>query len=122
MQTIAARAAGAILFATVLPVRAHHSFAEYDDTRAVSLQGELLELRLINPHSALVINVAQDDGSVLEWRIELGAPSALRRRGVTPAALPPGTIVEVDGFQARDGTRRLTPRRIALAEREFAFK
>jgi len=124
MHRMATRSVAATLLAmAALPAPAHHSFAEYDTSKLVSLDGEVAELLLINPHSALLIKVAQQDGSVAEWRVELGAPSALRRRGVTLDSLPPGTNVNVSGFQARDGTLRLAPRRIALGDgREFAYE
>lgn len=124
MQPRALCVTAAMLFAASAPTaRAHHSFAEYDNTQLISLEGEVRELRLINPHSALFIKVAQQDGSFVEWRIELGAPSALRRRGVTLASLPVGLSIGVSGFQARDGTLRLAPRRIAFADgREFAYE
>jgi hypothetical protein len=124
MHRTATRIVAVILLVTaVLNARAHHSFAEFDSTKLVSIEGEVQELRLINPHSALLIKVAQQDGSVAEWRVELGAPVALRRRGVTVGSLPPGTRVNVSGFQARDGTLRLAPRRIALGDgREFAYE
>lgn len=116
--------AAAVLFGVLaLPAAAHHSFAEYDSEHLISLEGEVKELRLINPHSRLHIVVTGADGTVAEWRLELGAPTALQRRGVTASTLPPGTKLTVSGFQAKDGALRLAPRRIAFADgREFAYE
>jgi hypothetical protein len=105
------------------PAAAHHSFSEYDAERMVSLEGEVKELRLINPHSRLHIVVTGPDGKLTEWRLELGAPTALQRRGVTASSLPPGTKLTVSGYQAKDGALRLAPRKIAFGDgREFAWE
>lgn len=122
MKTKLSKPAVAALLSLVgAAASAHHSFAAYDSEHVVSLEGEVKELKLINPHSRLHLNVTGTDGSVAEWRLELGAASALQRRGVSPSSLSPGTKVTVSGFQARDGTLRLLPRRIAFADgREFA--
>ncbi len=124
MATLRPGILAATLFsAATLPSAAHHSFSEYDTERLVSLEGEVKELRLINPHSRLYVVVTRLDGTVTEWRLELGAPTALQRRGVSATTLPPGTKVTVSGFQAKDGTLRLAPRRIAFADgREFAYE
>jgi hypothetical protein len=116
-------AAAILLAAAAAPALAHHSFSEYDAEHLISLEGEVKELKLINPHSRLHIVVTGADGTVTEWRLELGAPTALQRRGVTTSSLPPGTKLTVSGFQAKDGALRLAPRRIAFADgREFAYE
>jgi hypothetical protein len=94
-----------LLFST--QVFAHHSFAaEFDSTKPVTLVGTVKEFRWVNPHSWLHINVAQPDGTTIEWAVEGGAPSALLRRGWDRNTLPPGTKVTVTGFMAKDGSRR----------------
>jgi hypothetical protein len=116
-------AMAALCTLAAIPVIAHHSFAEYDNDNPVSLEGEVQELRMLNPHSRLHITVTKEDGSVEEWQLELGAPSALQRRGVTPSTLPSGTRLSVTGFPARDGALRLAPRSIAFSDgREFAWE
>ena len=50
------------------------------------------------------IDVKRPDGKVEEWMIEGGTPNTLFRRGVTKNSLPIGTVIVVDGYQAKDGT------------------
>jgi hypothetical protein len=96
---------------------AHHSFAaEFDHDKPVTLEGTVLEMRWVNPHSWLHINVEKQDGSMEEWAVEGGTPSALLRRGWTRNSLPPGTRVIVQGFQAKDGSLRANARDIEFPD------
>lgn len=87
---------------------AHHAFsAEFDINKPVHLDGEVVKMEWVNPHSWLHVKVLDDSGNEVVWRVEGGAPSALLRRGWNRNSLPPGTKVAVDGFQARDGAPRM---------------
>jgi hypothetical protein len=109
-------AAGGLLVAAA-PVLAHHSFAaEFDANQPVTLEGTVKEFKWVNPHSWLHINVTKPDGSVEEWAVEGGAPSALLRRGWTKNTLPPGTKVVVNGFMAKDGSHRANARDITFPD------
>jgi Family of unknown function (DUF6152) len=105
-------AAAAVLFlALVRPLSAHHSFsAEFDSTKAVTLDGEVVMMEWVNPHSWLHIDVKKPDGSVERWKIEGGSPSVLMRLGWNRNSLPVGTRVTVVGFQAKDGSLRASSR------------
>jgi hypothetical protein len=100
---------GAALVAalTVLgaPALAHHSFAaEFDINQPVELKGEVIRMVFTNPHSRIFLKVTSASGEVQEWSIEGGAPNALIRRGWNRDSLPPGTLVTVLGYRARDGS------------------
>jgi hypothetical protein len=96
---------------------AHHSFAaEFDANQPVTLEGTVKEFKWVNPHSWLYVNVPQKDGTVQEWAVEGGAPSALLRRGWTKNTLPAGTKVVVNGFMAKDGSHRANARDITFPD------
>lgn len=114
--------AALLLALAATPAVAHHSFgAEFDINKPVDLEGEVVRMEWVNPHSWLVIDVTQDDGSVEQWRVEGGAPSALLRRGWNRNSLPAGTKVSVQGFQARDGSLRANARDIVFPDGRKLF-
>ena len=104
-------AAAVGLLAVVLPVSAHHSFsAEFDSTKQVTLDGQVVMMEWVNPHSWLHIEVKKPDGTVERWKIEGGSPSVLMRLGWNRNSLPAGTRITVVGFQAKDGSLRASSR------------
>ena len=111
MQSGSMVAAVALVVTLTLPVSAHHSFsAEFDANRLVTLDGEVVMMEWVNPHSWLHIDVKKPDGSVERWKIEGGSPSVLFRKGWNRDSLPAGTRVKVVAFQAKDGSLRASSR------------
>jgi hypothetical protein len=103
--------AAVLVAAHVMPVSAHHSFsAEFDSTKSVTLDGEVVMMEWVNPHSWLHIDVKKPDGTVERWKIEGGSPSVLMRLGWNRNSLPAGTRITVVGFQAKDGSLRASSR------------
>jgi hypothetical protein len=88
---------------------AHHSFsAEFDSTKPLKMKGTVTKMEWINPHPWIHITVADaKTGIATEWMIEASAPNALLRRGFTKSSLPAGSVIEVEGYQAKDGSNRM---------------
>lgn len=115
-------AAWAGLLLTVAPVVAHHSFAaEFDIKRPVKLRGTVTKMDWINPHSWIHIDVKDPGGTIVSWMVEGGSPNALLRLGFTKSALPPGSEVVVEGFQAKDGSNRAVGQFVAFADGRKLF-
>lgn len=89
------------LLAATLPAAAHHSFAMFDQARAVVLKGVVTEMQWTNPHAFLHVQV--DEGGAV-WQIELNSPNNLRRQGWKSDSIKVGERVTVTINPLRDGT------------------
>ena len=113
--------AGIALVAAV-PAWAHHAFAsEFDAKKPVKFQGTVTKMEWINPHAWMHVAVKKPDGTVENWMVEAGSPNSLFRRGINKNTVRVGMQVVVDGYQARDGSRRANGRDVTLPEGRKLF-
>ena len=118
---VTAGVALAVLVAAV-PLLAHHAFsAEFDANRPVQLKGTVTKMEWINPHAWIHIDVTMEDGKVESWMVEGGTPNTLFRRGFTKKSLMPGTVILVDGYQAKDGTMKANGRNLTFEDGRRLF-
>ena len=101
---MAAFAAGAALVAASSVALAHHSFAMFDAGKQSTLAGTVKEFQWTNPHAWILLMVANSDGQLDQWAIEMGGPGGLARQGWIPKTLTPGMKTSVDVHPLRDGT------------------
>jgi hypothetical protein len=96
---------------TTTPVRAHHSFAMYDQTTTKTMTGKLTRFVPGGNHAQLIFEVLDAEGKTtldkngkpVQWGVETGGAAAIARQGVTVASFPPGTVFTVTLYPLRDG-------------------
>ena len=94
--------AAAALLAVLLgaPALAHHSFAMFDQSKTVTLKGNVVEFQWTNPHSWIELQVGAD-----KWSIELNSPNNLTRQGWRRTVIKPGDAVTITINPLRNGMK-----------------
>lgn len=98
MKRITAIAGAAALLAGI-PAAAHHSFAMFDQTKIMTLDGTVTEFQWTNPHAFIEI----DAQGGRHWSIELNSPNNLKRQGWSRGALRTGDKVKLRMNPLRNG-------------------
>jgi hypothetical protein len=120
--TIAFARVALIVLCGSQPLVAHHSIAgEFDSSKPVTLKGQVTKIEWTNPHARIYIDVAQANGTIVNWNVELAAVSALARNGWTRSALKIGDTVTVDGIHARSGAPIANARSVILPDGRKVF-
>ena len=88
---------------------AHHSVpVNFDSSREITIEGMLTEIAWINPHSRFRLDVTNEDGSTLEWLVEMGAINTMRRAGFETERFAVDDFIAVTGWPGhRDGSMLL---------------
>ena len=82
---------------------AHHSFAMFDQSRQVTLNGTVKSFQWTNPHAWIEVAVPDAKGAEQVWSVELNSPNNLVRQGWKRTAMKPGDKVTVIINPLRDG-------------------
>ena len=91
------------VFVCAMPVVAHHSFAMFDASKTMTVEGTVKEFQWTNPHSWIFLMVPDAGGQPVQWPIELGSPSGLVRQGWVPKTLTAGMKVKMLIRPLKDG-------------------
>jgi len=95
--------AGVAALAFAAPALAHHSTAMFDSSKTIEVQGTVKEFQYTNPHSWLIVDVENEDGTMTSWGFEAEGPGTLMRRQIGKNTLPVGMEVTVRGNPHVDG-------------------
>jgi len=80
------------------PLAAHHAQAPFfDQSREVEIEGVVTRFDFRNPHPVLYVNVMNDDGEIVEYQIQFGNATNLRRRGWHRDIIGPGERIRARG-------------------------
>ena len=113
-------ALGALLASA--PLLAHHSFAaEFDASTSVKLEGVVTRVEWTNPHCWIYVDVKGPDAKIVSWAIEADAPNAMSRQGFRMSLVPPGTVMVVEGYRAKNGTATAKARKVMLLDGRVLF-
>ena len=108
-------ACGVLLFGTSA-VLAHHSFAMFDMSKPVTLQGVVTAFEWTNPHAYIEVDVTDGPGGPRHWSIELGSPSILQRAGWKFSTLKFGDKVSAVVSPLKSGEPGCLLSRVTLAD------
>ena len=77
---------------------AHHSYAAYDTTRFVDIEGVIDEFKVMSPHTLLMVKA--EDGRI--YKGEWLAAAALQRNGIDAGTLKAEERIVIRGNPRRD--------------------
>jgi len=86
------------------PVLAHHSNANYDQTKTVTLKGTVASWDWGNPHVVVAFDVKDDTGRVVRGTTELASVESELSDGLNKNTFKPGDSVIATVHAAKDGT------------------
>ena len=95
--------AASVLLLSTASVSAHHSGTMFDHEKEVVYVGVVKEFQYTNPHSWLIVDVTNEDGTVTTWGFEAEGPSRIRQSGIRKGDFPPGAKVTITAHPMKDG-------------------
>ncbi len=104
MKSIVSLVFGAAAALASTAALAHHSFAAFDLTKTVVIEGVLTEVKFTNPHSWFEVNVVDASSKSTLWAIEGLSPQQLIGKGLKRSSMKVGDRVSLTANPLRDGS------------------
>jgi hypothetical protein len=86
-----------------LVVEAHHAASMFEAEKETTVTGVVKEFQYTNPHSWLLVDVTNKDGSVTTWGFEAEGPGVLMRNGIRKSDFAAGTKLTITGHPMKNG-------------------
>lgn len=115
VRLTAVAAATVIAMASASAALAHHSFAMFDASKEVILNGTVSQFRWSNPHCFIKLKVIEK-GEAVEYSIEAPSPNQLSGAGWSATSLKAGDRARITIQPLRDGSKGGSFVRAALAD------
>jgi hypothetical protein len=81
---------------------AHHSPVVFDHTKTITIVGTITEFKWSSPHAWMHVDVADTQGKVANWGVEMNPASLLARGGWKATTIKPGDKVSVVIYPLRN--------------------
>ena len=95
---------------------AHHSTAEFDYSKQVTIKGTVKEIQWTNPHSYIQLIVDGEGGKKVQWSVEIGSPTLNINMGWRKNSVKVGDVVTMNLAPARNGKPYGTLRVLTFAD------
>src|SRR5687768_15454363 len=113
-QLVVSGAAGvALLFAAVSAPAQHTLAAKFDLTKPLTLTGTVTQIDWANPYVHVLMKVPGKPLPAL-WAVEVESAIILANNGWSETSLPPGEVIRVEGFAARDGSNQISGKSVVM--------
>jgi hypothetical protein len=93
----------ALLVLAPLAAEAHHAASMFEAEKETTVTGVVKEFQYTNPHSWLLVDVTNKDGSVTTWGFEAEGPGVLMRNGIRKSDFTAGTKLTITGHPMKNG-------------------
>jgi hypothetical protein len=94
-SAVFAAAVSVALLGLSFATHAHHSTAMYDGEHPVDLAGKVVEWQFTNPHTFIILEVADEHGDKKVWELEGSNTRGMIVRGWNANTLQPGDEIVV---------------------------
>ncbi len=102
MKVLSLSVAAATVLCMAAPAQAHHSFAMFDRTKDITIEGTVKDWQFANPHGYLQV-LAKHGTDDAEWSLETFGIAGLLRKGMRRETYKPGDKVVVVLHPLRNG-------------------
>jgi len=109
-------AALAVILLAAGTASAHHSFAMFDTTKTVTVEGTVKEVSYANPHIWVTMVVMDAQNQAQTWGMEGGNLGGLYRMGWTKDTVKAGDKIKMLVHPLKDGTPGGQIMRVTLAD------
>ena len=95
---------------------AHHSTAEFDYSKEMTIKGVVKEIQWTNPHSYIQVLVDGPSGETVQWSVEIGSPTLNVNLGWRKDSVKVGDVVTMNLAPTRNGKPHGTLRVLTFAD------